>query len=168
MVTSPLGPRARLAALAVISVVILLAGLVAGPVAASHSQAPPDPRPNVVMIMVDDLPPLDGRLYAVLPNIRHTFVDHGVDFTNFEGETPLCCPGRVGFLTGQHTFHHGVTVNDATLFDPAMSLATQLHGVGYQTTLAGKYLNHYGPLAGTVPPGWDQFSTKTSINDYYG
>ncbi len=139
----------------------------AAPVDAVHSPGTPDARPNVVMIMVDDLPPLDGRLYSVLPNIRQTFVDQGVDFTNFQGETPLCCPGRVGFFTGQHTFHHGVTVNDATLFNPSMSLATQLHGAGYQTMLAGKYLNHYGPLAGTVPPGWDHFSAKTSINDYY-
>lgn len=128
--------------------------------------AAPDPRPNVVMFMVDDLPPLDGRIYNYLPNIRDIFVKHGVDFSNFAAETPLCCPARVGFLTGQHTWHHGVDRNNASLFNPSMSLATQLHGAGYETMLVGKYLNGYSRLAPAVPPGWDLFSAKEG-DDYY-
>jgi arylsulfatase A-like enzyme len=122
--------------------------------------------PNVVVIMVDDLPPLDERIYAVLPTIRETFVKHGINFTDFHSETPLCCPARVGFLTGQNTFHHGVDRNNASLFRPAMSLATQLKAAGYQTMLAGKYLNGYSRLAPVVPPGWDRFSAKEG-DDYY-
>jgi N-acetylglucosamine-6-sulfatase len=122
--------------------------------------------PNVVVIMVDDLPPLDRRIYEMLPAIRETFFKHGVQFSDFHSETPLCCPARVGFLTGQNTFHHGVDINRAKLFHPQMSLATQLQSVGYQTMLAGKYLNGYGELAPTVPPGWDRFSAKEG-GDYY-
>lgn len=132
------------------------------PVAAQPGTQPgaADPRPNVVVFMLDDLPPLDGRLYKVLPNIKSIFVNHGVQFSDFRSETPLCCPARAGFLTGQHTWHHGVDRNDARLFDPSMTLATQLQGVGYQTMLVGKYLNGYSELAPVVPPGWDKFSAK--------
>lgn len=128
--------------------------------------AAPDPRPNIVMIMVDDLPPLDGRLYAALPQIRDAFINKGVQFSNFRSETPLCCPARVGFLTGQYTWHHGVNQNAAWLFHPEMSLATQLKGSGYQTMMVGKYLNGYSRLAPAVPPGWDIFNAKDG-EDYY-
>lgn len=128
--------------------------------------APSDSRPNVVVFMVDDLPPLDGRMYAALPNIKDIFVDHGVQFSNFSAETPLCCPARAGFLTGQHTWHHGVDRNAAWLFHPEMTIATQLQSAGYQTMLVGKYLNGYSRLAPAVPPGWDLFSAKEG-DDYY-
>src|SRR4051794_15580025 len=96
---------------------------------AAHAAA----APNVVVIMADDQPVLDGRLLQVLPHVRQTFIDHGLTFTDFHSETPLCCPARAGFLTGQHTFNHGVVWNDATLFDPSMTLATQLQAAGYYT-----------------------------------
>jgi arylsulfatase A-like enzyme len=60
-------------------------------------------------------------------------------------------------LTGQHTPNHGVIVNNAVLFRPGMTLATQLHGKGYYTLLAGKYLNRYDLVAPAIPPGWDRF-----------
>lgn len=165
-------PRARAWASAVLA--ITLGALVSTPAiavtprngsAAAHSPEAVGP-PNVVVIMVDDLPPLDHRLYAALPVIRETFLRHGLEFTDFHSETPLCCPARVGFLTGQHTFHHGVDRNSATLFRPEMTLATQLRRAGYQTMLAGKYLNGYSRLAPAMPLGWDRFSAKEG-DDYY-
>src|SRR5262249_31238624 len=73
-------------------------------------------------------------------------------------------------LTGQHTHNHGVTVNLARLFDPRMTVATQLQGAGYYTALVGKYFNRYGEIvkAGVTPPppGWDSF-TAFAEPDYY-
>jgi N-acetylglucosamine-6-sulfatase len=126
-------------------------------VATSPPVGASDRPPDIVVIMVDDLPQLDGRLWQPLPTIRQTFVERGITFTGFHGESPLCCPGRAGWLTGQHTHNHGVGVNDARLFDPAMTLATQLDGIGYETVLAGKYLNLYHRIAPSVPPGWHHF-----------
>ena len=100
---------------------------------------------------------MDDRIWRYLPTIHDLFVRHGVEFTQFAGESPLCCPGRAGFLTGQHTFNHGVTRNDVRLFDPSVSLATALHDVGYGTFLAGKYFDLYPLIAPSVPPGWEGF-----------
>jgi N-acetylglucosamine-6-sulfatase len=104
--------------------------------------------------MVDDLSAIDHRILDRLPTIRSFFLEHGVEFTDYLGEDPLCCPGRASFFTGQWAHHHGVTHNDARLFDPSMTLATQLEGVGYDTMIAGKYLNDTQLLRDLAPPGW--------------
>lgn len=143
--------RLRLAGSVLSLVGLLLTGL--GPPAALAVAHPPD----VIVIMTDDVPAMDDRVWRYLPTIRDMFVRHGVEFTDFAGETPLCCPGRAGFLTGQHTFNHGVLRNDVRLFNPRMTLATALHDVGYRTFLAGKYFNEYQLIAPSKPPGWDGF-----------
>jgi N-acetylglucosamine-6-sulfatase len=139
-------------------VVALLLLLDASSATAGSTQGTDAPvRPNIVVIMLDDVGALDGRLLRVLPSIREVFLERGVAFSDFHVETPLCCPGRAGFLTGQHTPNHGVIRNDVRLLDPRMTLTTQLHGVGYHTILAGKYLNEYARIAPRVPRGWDRF-----------
>jgi arylsulfatase A-like enzyme len=143
--------RLRVATSALTFVALIL-GAMAPPAAVAGA-----PRPDVIVILTDDVPALDDRIWRYLPTINELFVRHGVEFTDFAGESPLCCPGRAGFLTGQHTFNHGVTRNDVRLFNPSMSLATALHDVGYQTFLAGKYFNLYKTIAPSVPPGWDGF-----------
>lgn len=114
-------------------------------------------RPDIVVVLLDDLPQIDGRLWQLMPNIRRTFVEGGLTFSNAHAESPLCCPGRAGFLTGLHTFNHGVTRNDVALLDDRMTVATQVKDAGYFTFWAGKYLNGYDAIAPYVPPGWDRF-----------
>jgi N-acetylglucosamine-6-sulfatase len=119
------------------------------------------PKPNIVIVLTDDEPLVDGRLIPFEPNVE-AFADHGVTFTDFHSETPICCPARAGLLTGQHTHNHGVYANNASLFDPQMTIATQLQSVGYYTMLAGKYMNQYGKChtlncAPNVPPGWNRW-----------
>jgi N-acetylglucosamine-6-sulfatase len=124
--------------------------------AAALSLDPP-PRPNIVVILLDDVPPLDGRLWEALPVIRTRIVRRAVEFADFHGETPVCCPGRAGFLTGLHTHHHGVVRNDGRLFHPQMTIATQLRAAGYHTLHVGKYLNRFDAVADKRPPGWSEF-----------
>ena len=76
-------------------------------------------------------------------------------------ETPLCCPARATFLTGRHTFHHGVTRNDGDLLDPATTVAVALHDAGYHTIQAGKYLNGYD--GDRQPVGWDHTAIVRSL-----
>jgi len=119
---------------------------------------PRAPRPDIVVIVLDDIPPLDGRLWKKLPNIRRTFVQQGLAFTDAHSETPTCTPGRAGLLTGLHSHHHGAVDTDATAsFDPGMTVATALQDDGYHTIMVGKYLNLFDRLADKHPPGWDEF-----------
>ena len=111
-------------------------------------------RPNIVVLMVDDLAEMDLRVWERLPTIKARFLDHGIRFTSYYGNDPLCCPGRATFLTGLTTDHHGVYTNRAKLFQPAETLATELAAQGYYTTMVGKYFNGTDKLEQTFPPGW--------------
>jgi arylsulfatase A-like enzyme len=105
----------------------------------------PSAKPNVVLFLLDDTNPMDGRLWnnpALTPTLYNMFVAHGITFSNAVDDTPLCCPSRGTLLTGLHSFNHGVTVNDVNLFHPSESIATELGGKGYATMLIGKYMNH--------------------------
>ena len=138
----------------------------------------PGSRPNIVVIMVDDLDEgsFDDALAAgLLPGIQTVFAQNGLRFSNSFVTNSLCCPSRVTFLTGQYAHNHGVLDNlppygfDA--FDDSSTLATWLQGSGYKTGMVGKYLNGYDSTKdvnnnGTiedgekkyVPPGWDYWN----------
>jgi N-acetylglucosamine-6-sulfatase len=142
---------ARLGA-ALATVALIAVALASAPLSAS-GQAPA--QPDVIVIMVDDLGDLpDDQVLTRLEHIRETFIVGGMRFRQMYDETPLCCPARANFLSGQHTLRHGVVENQADPFDQSVTLATELQGAGYHTILAGKYLNGYdGPRQ---PPGWDR------------
>ncbi len=116
----------------------------------------PQDRPDIIVVMVDDLGMVGDRVLERLPNIRSLWLERGLRFEAAYSETPLCCPGRAAFLTGQHTRRHGVVVNDARLLDPQHTIATALDQAGYFTVMSGKYLNGVGALADRTPPGWDR------------
>lgn len=130
---------------------------VPGPPPPPPGEDPRSPRPDIVVFMLDDVPPLDGRLWQRLPNIRRTFIERGVALTDTHGETPTCCPGRAGFLTGLHTHHHGAFRTDGRLFRPGMTIATALQRAGYHTIQVGKYFNLFDLIPDKTPPGWTDF-----------
>jgi len=115
------------------------------------------------VIMVDDLElgTLDAMLENdLMPNLQEFVIDRGMEFTNSFVTTPLCCPSRSTFLTGQYSHNHGVLQNqDSLKLDDSHTLATWLHDSGYRTGLVGKYLNDYGSKIPPtyVPPGWDSW-----------
>lgn len=121
--------------------------LVAVPRLALAARSPmpvPPASPNIIIFYLDDVAPHDGRLWsdpAITPALYDLFVAHGVTFTNAIGETPLCCPGRTGLLTGLHTQNTGVIENNAHLFHPEEHIGRELKNSGYDTMLIGKYLN---------------------------
>jgi arylsulfatase A-like enzyme len=113
-------------------------------------------RPSIVVVMIDDLPQMDDRVWSRLPTISHMFLENGVRFSDYVGNDPLCCPGRANALTGQFTDHTGVTYNNALLFDPRETIATELHRLGYWTVISGKYFSGTERLPDKTPPGWDR------------
>lgn len=129
----------------------------------------PFEKPNIVVIMLDDINPIDGRLWDYMPSMHSTFVEKGVEFDEYYDETPLCCPARVGFLTGQHTQNHGVIDNKLTplLFNDHETLATELQNAGYFTGIFGKYLNNFINLKDKTPRGWDKQAIIDGYNTAY-
>ena len=129
--------------------------------------------PNIVFILSDDQ--RADTLWA-MPNVRRLLAAHGVTFTHFYATTPVCCPSRASFLTGQYSHHTGVLDNvgeqgGAQAFDDRSTLATWLHDAGYTTGLFGKYLNGYPELDECrVPPGWSTWNAIDAepLSTFYG
>ena len=126
-----------------------------------------DERPNIVVVMADDLRVDDVQW---MPRTRRLFARTGISFENSFAPYPLCCPARATFLTGQHAHNHGVYWHDPPYgdgaFDDSRTVATSLQAAGYRTGFLGKYLNRYGldrskvsgkPSHRYVPRGWDEW-----------
>lgn len=122
------------------------------------------PRPNVVVVMMDDMRFDDLRW---MPNTRRHVVDRGITFENSFSPNPLCCPARASFLTGQYSHNHGVLHHEPPYgfgsLDDSFGIGAHLQRAGYRTAMVGKYLNGYGeqpakatgePSIGYVPRGW--------------
>lgn len=136
--------------------------------APSETAEPAPDRPNIVLIMVDDMRQDDLRF---MPHTRRLVGDAGVRFVNAFSPNPLCCPARASSLTGQYSHNHRVyDVKEPYAFrsfDDRSTLATWLQQSGYATLYLGKYLNLYGeqPEPGAtrgrsvryVPPGWSDW-----------
>ena len=129
--------------------------------------APPDDRPNVIVVLTDDQ---GWDTLDAMPWLR-TQIDRPesgwVSFPLAFATSPLCCPARASLLTGQYPRHTGVVRNeDGARFDESQTLATWLQDAGYHTGLVGKYLNGYpfGRLP-YVPAGWDRSVAKPNQNN---
>ncbi|MEX1296589.1 MAG: sulfatase-like hydrolase/transferase, partial [Candidatus Limnocylindrales bacterium] len=91
------------------------------------AQDPADaPRPNIVVVMLDDANPHDGRLWSadLMPELNDLVVSRGIRFTDFHGEVPLCGPSRANLLTGQHAHNSGANSNNGTQLDVSTTIAT--------------------------------------------
>lgn len=148
---------------------LVLAALLAVvvPAAAQAGASPGDTRPNVVLLVVDDLRLGD---MSSLTRLQDMLVAKGTSFRQFYTPNALCCPSRTSMLRGQFSHNHLVWTNFARLnggFATAyrLGLETDTIGVwlqqaGYDTALLGKYLNGYGetgtglPSLSYYPPGW--------------
>ena len=122
----------------------------------AKAEAPETPRPNFLIINVDDLP-----YHAAGYTGRHPFLDtpsidrirhEGVLFSNAFVPTSICVPSRASLLTGAYPSRHGVAQNGAGEYDaddtPPFPLVLQQHG--YHTAHVGKWhmLNTDTPRVG--------------------
>ncbi|MGH2739564.1 MAG: sulfatase family protein [Actinomycetota bacterium] len=142
-------------------------------------------RPNIVVIMADDL---DVESLAVLrnhgfmPNLERYVARPGIEFRNSFVTYSLCCPSRATFLTGQYAHNHMVRGNQpptggVAALDDSSTIATWLQDGGYRTAHIGKYLNQYGtdkdgstasPRDDStyVPPGWSEWRGLVDPSTY--
>ena len=130
-------------------------------------------KPSVLVIMLDDLdvPLFETALRNdLLPNIREQVIEKGTTFTESFVTTPLCCPSRSTYMTGQYAHNHGVYRNQGPFggfehFEDASTLATWMRDAGYRTGHVGKYLNGYDSYR-YVPPGWDFWRATVGAATY--
>ncbi len=77
----------------------------------STAQSQSEQRPNIVVILCDDLGYGDlasyGHPYIQTPNLDN-MAKEGIRFTNFYSAAPVCSPSRVGLLTGRSPNRAGV------------------------------------------------------------
>lgn len=128
------------------------------PAAEAAKIAVVDSRPNVVMVLTDDMREDDLRW---MPHTRRILEAGGRRFVKATSPHPLCCPARAEILTGQYAQNNGVRHNHGRhggylAIDPRNTVGTWLQRSGYNTGLIGKHLNQYYQRYGR-DPGWTVF-----------
>src|SRR5262245_58140130 len=86
-----------LPAIAALAAVLTMAFASAG--SARPTSADTDGRPNILVVMTDDMSAADLKL---MPNVKKLLVKKGTTFDDAVDSFPLCCPARATFITGQY------------------------------------------------------------------
>ena len=115
---------------------------------ADESRSASSDRPNIVVIMADDLGYADLGCYGCkdipTPHLDQLAAD-GIRFTSAYVTWPMCGPSRAGFLTGRNQSTFGYYKNPSLPFDPKQGLpkidtiASLLQNQGYVTGGVGKW-----------------------------
>jgi arylsulfatase A-like enzyme len=135
-------------------------------VAQAQQAAPAGQKPNILVIMGDDIGWFNigayhqGIMSGKTPNLDKLAAD-GMRFTDYYAEAS-CTAGRANFITGELPLRTGLTTvgqagADVGIPDEACTLATALKSLGYATGQFGK--NHLGDLNKYLPTvhGFDEF-----------
>ncbi|MEM9479925.1 MAG: sulfatase [Verrucomicrobiota bacterium] len=113
-------------------------------------EAQESPRPNILMIAIDDLNDwigcLGGHPQAKTPHIDKLAAS-GRLFTNAHCSVPVCSPSRVSVMSGIHATTHGsYELGPAYEILPALKDAPTIQEYfkanGYKTITGGKILHH--------------------------
>lgn len=133
-------------------------------VSAGLSRAADEPKPNILLIVGDDMGYADVGFHGC-QDIPTPHLDRlaagGARFTSGYVTGPYCSPTRAGLLTGryQQRFGHEFNPGGATTGLPVTerTIADHLQAAGYATGLVGKW--HLGSQAEMHPQqrGFDEF-----------
>jgi arylsulfatase len=145
---------------------------------AAHGANPPPPlarpRPNVVVILVDDVGFSDVGCYGSEIPTPHldALAAGGLRFSSFSN-TARCSTTRAALLTGLYPHQAGMGHLDGIrrphsqgthgrLHDRCVTLAEVLAQAGYHTSIVGKW--HLGQQHGTPP--WDRGFRRTATTQF--
>jgi arylsulfatase A len=142
-----------------------------------------DSKPNVILILADDMGIGDPHCYNVHSRIETPNIDRlanqGVMFTDAHAAGALCHPSRYGLLTGNYPFRTDVSrwPTEPLIRPGQTTIASLMQRQGYATAMIGKW--HLGfweqgyekPLrGGPVDVGFDSFfglRASTDIPPYF-
>ena len=136
----------------------------------AHAQAPTrtQSRPNVVLILMDDLGYGDIGSYGV-PDARTPNIDRlareGVKLTQFYANGSNCSPTRTGFITGRYQQRYDIEWPLGTfpadsvrgVLPSPTSLPLLVKSAGYATGLIGKWHLGWSPQFSPTRHGFDEF-----------
>jgi arylsulfatase A-like enzyme len=126
------------------------------------------PRPNIILIVADDLGYADLGCQHISTDVRTPHIDslatNGVRMTNGYVSGTLCSPTRAGLLTGRYQQRFGHELNPgpdtADTFGlplDQITLPQQLKNVGYTTAMVGKWHLGTRPEMHPTQRGFDEF-----------
>lgn len=146
---------------------ILAAALLSYPACQPHDaeyarghSADPGRRPNIIVIVVDDLRwdelGTAGHPYLETPHVDR-LASEGAWFSNAFHAVPLCSPNRASILTGQYSSRHGIIDNVARnrASHRLQTFPRALQREGYETAFLGKWHMGNDP---TPRPGFDYWA----------
>ena len=125
-------------------------------------------RPNVVIIVADDLGYADIGAQGISKDVKTPHIDSlaadGVRFRNGYVTAPVCAPSRAGLLTGRYQQRFGFELNPGGVDWPNYGLpATEvplsdvMRGAGYRTGMIGKWHLGNDPERSPLARGFDEF-----------
>lgn len=134
-----------------------------------HSQGAEGKRPNILLIVADDLGygelSCQGNRQIPTPNID-SIAKNGIRFTSGYVSGPYCSPTCAGLLTGRyqqrfaHEFNPGPAGTEEKNFGlrrQETTLAERLKAAGYATGMFGKWHLGYRPELQPTRRGFDEF-----------
>ncbi len=139
----------------------------------SPAQSSPHRRPNVIIVLADDLGYGSLGCYGYprfkTPNLDRMAAE-GARLTHFNAPMPFCAPTRASLMTGRYPFRCGLTSNPAPDFGPQytelrlpnseVTLAELFLAAGYATGMVGKWhLGHAKP---------EYLPTRRGFQEYLG
>jgi arylsulfatase A-like enzyme len=159
---------------------VLLSAICCLALASLHAQPAAPSRPNIVLIITDDVGYGDLGSYGA-PDIKTPNIDrlakNGTRFTDFYANGSSCTPTRAGLISGRYQQRvelerplGGASSKDGALGLPATgrSLPQLLRNQGYATALVGKWHLGYTPELSPRAHGFDSFfGFKSGYIDYY-
>jgi arylsulfatase A-like enzyme len=137
-------------------------------------------RPNVVLIITDDVGYGDFGAYGA-PDIKTPHIDSlardGVRLTDFYANGATCTPTRTGLISGRYQQRFGLEAplpgersggGERGLPATGRSLPQLLKSNGYATALVGKWHLGYKPEFSPAAHGFEYFfGFKSGYTDYY-
>lgn len=120
-------------------------------------------KPNVIFIYTDDQNLADFKP-RFMPRTFKLLADPGTTFENYVVATPLCCPSRASYMSGDYPHNDGVFSNPGGyrhLKSKFNTLPVWMHNAGYRTSWIGKYLQGY------VQNVADPYKAAPGIDDWH-